>query len=167
MHGSRIAIHLAALASAFSGTLACAAHAQPKPPDFTGTWKLLPALSTGPVAPGTMTLRITGNATRLVIHRTSETAAGASSDSMVVHPGAPAHTDSIALFGSVRPRSVAGSWRGDTLVIVSAIAPDQGGRVVTERWTLDASGRRLAILTTAGANEQALSARVVLERQPN
>jgi hypothetical protein len=154
-----LALATAVTPLAAQGT-AAAAH-----PDFTGTWKFDPKKSEGIGLPLSMTLKAAKDSKLMTINRVGMTEAGEQGSVLMVKLDGSPTKNTLTSRGPSVDLYLTASWDGPALVVKTKA--NIGGNTLdqTDRWTLDAGGKRMHMVTTLVAGGQTKVQTLAFEKQ--
>ena len=139
---------------------AAAAH-----PDLIGTWKFDPKKSEGVGLPSSMLLITAKDAKVMTINRTGMTEAGEQKSLVIVNLDGTPTKNTITTRGASLDLFLTGTWDGPAFVVTTKA--NVGGQTLdqTDRWTVDAKGKTLRIVTTLIAGGQTKVQTLAFDKQ--
>jgi len=154
------ALLLTLLAVAPSVVRAQAAH-----PDYSGTYVLDPAQSTGQMIPQKMSLKIAQTAAGLTVDRTMTNQMGETTSQMKYALDGSASKNSLNMGGNAVDVSTVVTWEGATPVLTSAMKFGENDAQSVEKWSLTDGGKKLSIDRKISAGGQEFGNTLVLVKQ--
>ena len=134
-------------------------------PDFVGTWTLDPKKSEGAGLPISMTLKVAKDDKLMTINRVGMNEMGEQRSTLIVNVDGSSTKNTVTTRGASVDLNLTGSWDGPVFVVTTKASI--GGQPLdqTDRWTLDASGKRLQIATVLTGGGQTKKQMLAFEKK--